>query len=55
MQDISDANEGLMKMSQIIDAALAEGISETIVRNAISNLHRGGTIYESQTGTYQWT
>ena len=55
MQEISDANEGLMKMSQIIEAALVEGISEPTVRTVISNLHRGGTIYESQTGTYQWT
>ena len=54
MQEISDANKGLMKMSQIIDAAVTEGISEATVRTVISKLHEGGTIYEPQTGTYEW-
>lgn len=54
MQEISDANEGRMKMSQIIDAALIKGISDSTVRSVISRLSTTGAIYEPQTGTYEW-
>ena len=54
MRNISDANEGRMKMSQIIDSAVIQGIPEATVRSVISRMLANGDIYEPQTGTYEW-
>ena len=54
MRNISDANEGRMKMSQIIDSAVIQGVSEATVRSVISRMLANGDIYEPQTGTYEW-
>ena len=43
-----------MKMSQIIDSAVIQGIPEATVRSVISRMLANGDIYEPQTGTYEW-